>query len=306
MSEWTRTDLRPEKRLLLVIGVGTGLVLLLLWVAVLAPLRRQHRQVDVALQELDRELFSAYSEREREAFRERAWTASRNEVLLRNELKRLRERFQTYADVTADKTNREGQEGRIDFKVSLEEAREYLQAEASSSGVSLPPDLGMPDTIASDEKAPSRIGQLATVVRLVELVLPLDIQKVTDIEPLLPLSYPRDEGDPLVTREFPVRLGMECTDGQLQAFLDAIQSPESFFTLRRIQVEMLEPGKENLLQVEVVCGAGVIRPEVPEETTEPAEPGFPLAEPEQEAITEDPLPESDPDNLGVEEEESTS
>ena len=206
----------------------------------------------------------------------------------------------------AEKASREGQEGRIDFKVSLEEAREYLQAEASSSGVSLPLDLGMPDTIASDEKAPSRIGQLATVVRLVEVILPLDIRKVTDIQPLLPLSYPRDEGDPLVTREFPVRVGMECTDVQLQAFLRAIQLPESFFTLRRIQVEMLEPGTEGLLKVEVVCGAGVIRPEVPEEIEPSDESEVPLAEPEQEKLTQEPTPELGPNNLGVEEEEGTS
>ena len=306
MSDWTSTDLRPEKRLLLVIGGGTALLLVLLWFAVMAPLLKKHRAVDAAIEHLDRSLSSSYGDQERQAFRERAWTVSRDEVLLRNELKQLRERFHTFADVMAEKASREGQEGRIDFKVSLEEAREYLQAEASSSGVSLPLDLGMPDTIASDEKAPSRIGQLATVVRLVEVILPLDIRKVTDIQPLLPLSYPRDEGDPLVTREFPVRVGMECTDVQLQAFLRAIQLPESFFTLRRIQVEMLEPGTEGLLKVEVVCGAGVIRPEVPEEIEPSDESEVPLAEPEQEKLTQEPTPELGPNNLGVEEEEGTS
>ena len=56
MSDWTSTDLRPEKRLLLVIGGGTALLLVLLWFAVMAPLLKKHRAVDAAIEHLDRPL----------------------------------------------------------------------------------------------------------------------------------------------------------------------------------------------------------------------------------------------------------
>ncbi|MFT5122798.1 MAG: hypothetical protein ACI9TH_003629 [Kiritimatiellia bacterium] len=153
--------------------------------------------------------------------------------------------------------------GRIDFKVALLEARDHLQAKAGT-GHTFPEQLGMPETIATDEKAESRLRQLAAIVKLVEQLQAIGVADIDRIQPLLPLTYPKGPGDEGIKREFPVQIRFECAYGELIQFLDSLLRPESFFTLRRLECEKLNSDASDQIRVTAVCGAGLVQDHLPE------------------------------------------
>ncbi|MFP6907029.1 MAG: hypothetical protein VCG02_17545 [Verrucomicrobiota bacterium] len=178
---------------------------------------------------------------------------------LQHDLALLHKRFNSFTSMPsflADIDQQSG--GRIDFKVALLEAREYLQARAGEDRT-FPEQLGMADTIATDEKAESRLRQLAAIVKLVEQVQNLGVSHIDHIQPLLPLSYPQRQDDESLTREFPVQIRFVCAYGEMIRFLDSLQRSDRFFTLRRLQCEKLKGDGSDRIRVTAVCGAGLVQ-----------------------------------------------
>ena len=178
---------------------------------------------------------------------------------LQHDLELLHKRFNSFTSMPsflADIDQQSG--GRIDFKVALLEARDHLQARANEDRT-FPEQLGMADTIATDEKAESRLRQLAAIVKLVEQIQHLGVSHIDYIQPLVPLSYHQRPDDKSITREFPVQIRFVCAYGEMIQFLDSLQRPDRFFTLRRLQCEKLQGDGSDRIRVTAVCGAGLVQ-----------------------------------------------
>ncbi|MBN1558009.1 MAG: hypothetical protein JW951_07675 [Lentisphaerae bacterium] len=156
------------------------------------------------------------------------------------------------------------EEGRIDFKVALFEARTRLQELAGEKGVTLPADLGIPEAIATDEHAETRLWQLATTVKLVEQAIAAHVQSIETIHSLPPVRRTLREQPPLILEEYPVRLVLQCSFPILNALTDALQEPGSFFTLRHILAERTQRDGAAPLTVDVVYGGMLFRENVRE------------------------------------------
>ncbi|MEM7392654.1 MAG: hypothetical protein AAF492_09935 [Verrucomicrobiota bacterium] len=131
------------------------------------------------------------------------------------------------------------EEGRIDFKVALFNARKELQKLAEERDIEIPEDLGMAETLVTDENTEARLWQLASLVKLVRQCVELGIPRVKSVQPVPPVSCRSDDEDQPETIfcEFPVRIDMDCEFQHSLAFLDDVMQDGRFFTLRRFELE---------------------------------------------------------------------
>jgi len=200
-----------------------------------------------------RDLYAGYGNRGLEGILRRETT--RHEELSR-EWERLRVKTDTFRGRSplADSLSA-SEEGRIDFKVALFEARDRLQKQAAAGGVSLPRGLGMDEAIGTDERAETRFWQLASVVKLVEACIRHGVPVVGSIEILDPQTFPLLEEEGAVAIEFPVRLGLRCSYEALRALLRAFGEEGPFFVVREFSMEKEELDAAELLEAQLVCGA---------------------------------------------------
>ena len=127
-------------------------------------------------------------------------------------------------------------EGRIDFKVSLYEARLRLGQMARENNVTLPADLGIPEAIGADEDTETRLGQLAATVLLLEDSISRRIPVIESVLALPPLirQVEVDEFTHQVT--YPVLIRMRCRYPELLRLLEAHHKPNPIFSLERFHV----------------------------------------------------------------------
>ena len=187
------------------------------------------------------------------------------EVLLERERIHLRARTlrddRTLSDVLTS-----GVEGRIDFKVTLFEARDRLGRIAEERGVKLPADLGIAETIASAEQARMRLWQLASTVLLLERGIDTGIREITHVEALDPLSFPDAAADRPGVTAYPVNLRFTGSYDRFGALLRALDDEREFFALRSFWLRLPDPESHDRLDSRVVALA--LRETPPPEETE--------------------------------------
>ncbi len=142
-------------------------------------------------------------------------------------------------------------EGRIDFKVALFEARQRLGRTARARGVALPADLGIPDTIGTDEDTELRLGQLVATVLLLERCLAHDIARIESVTPHSPRIISIEEEPVSQVAFYPVTIQLTTTYETLLELLRALREDEMFFGLRRFLVMNEFPDIEGPLTVKM-------------------------------------------------------
>lgn len=192
---------------------------------------------------------------ERERHAERARKAS-----LMDEWISLRSRVATFSGETALKHLLGApEEGRIDFKVSLFNARTRMAEAAREAGMAIPADLGVPETIGATESAEARLWQLAASVRFLEICMAAGVSAVESIEIAPPVLRPSVlEGFPPQT-EYPLRVRVRC---RYEAFLDWVRrlgDTDAFFGLHQVQIARDRPGAEEPVVVSAMVHATVFR-----------------------------------------------
>ncbi|MBT3296429.1 MAG: hypothetical protein HN919_20635 [Verrucomicrobia bacterium] len=256
MTTAVHSDVRMLRTQVLLILAGCVVAIGLLWALVLQPMRDEERACRHEVQDLERELgvFQVRMEDGDLAGRLSS-AASRNRQLVA-EWARLRETVDTFRDRDAIREALPTYEdGRIDFKVALFDAREQLVERAAKAGVSLPEDLGIPETIGTEERAELRLWQLAATVRLVQLAIDARLPAISVIESETPVAFSLDDDAAQMAMEFPTRMVLRCSFRHLVRFLDNLSREGSFYALRRLRVERLgEPGAE-MLEADIVAGA---------------------------------------------------
>ncbi len=147
-----------------------------------------------------------------------------------------------------------GEDARIDFKVALFNARETLQALAQESGVKLTDDLGIAETIATEDDTETRLWELGAVIRLVELLISSGVATIDTIEALPPFVYAEVPDENEHTLAFPVRVSLQCSYAQLYPLLSVLSREECFYAIS--QCDISRPTTDsNHLRVQLVCSA---------------------------------------------------
>ena len=277
MRTAVHSDVRNLRTQVLLILGGCVVVIGLLWALVLQPMRDEERACRNEVRDLERELGTFQVRMEDGDLAGRLSSAAARNRRLMAEWARLRETVDTFRDRDAIREALPTYEdGRIDFKVALFDAREQLVENAAKAGVSLPEDLGIPEAIGTAERAELRLWQLAATVRLVQLAIDARLPAISVIEPEAPVVLGLDDDTGHTTMEFPTRMVLRCSFRHLVRFLDRLSRQGSFYAVRKLRVERLgAPGSE-MLEVDIVAGAflfqinsGLAEPEAKDEPEGP-------------------------------------
>lgn len=269
---------REDRRLVLSVLGGGALVLALLLGLVWMPLQRERATLAARRADLADAL---------RPYTAGTGTNSLYDQVLREKMTRDRLRAEWTVLETRTQTLKPGaaladvlsssEEGRIDFKVALFDARNRLGKKAIEKSVGLPSDLGMAETIGADEDTETRLWQLAATVMLLEQSIDLGIPVIHEVKVKNPLSFPMVYTPYASVMIYPVRITMTCSYAQTLAFLDALMGGGTFFALQRMDIE--KPAARDLgdegLRVTLTCGAVVFRlpPKDPAPAAEAADAG---------------------------------
>jgi hypothetical protein len=143
----------------------------------------------------------------------------------------------------------------IDFKVTLFTVRQRLLQKSRTLGISLPNDLGVDETIVSNEDAFQRMLQLRVVEKLVDLALDLKIKTVRGLRPLPPVEHRAGAGKVEYFREYPLELDLYGTQDNLYELLDVVMEPGHVFVLRGLRVEPTGRSHSAPLNIKAVMSA---------------------------------------------------
>ena len=212
--------------------------------------------------------------------------ASREETIhnvLLAEQERLLARVRTFRDAGAiTEVLPPARSGRIDFKVAMFVARTRLEEKAKACGATLPPDLGLPESIGAGQKTEQRLWQLASAVMLLDRCLERGVQTIESVRALEPVEIPIEPVENgLRMAVFPVEITGTAPEAVWRGALRAFRDQAPFFSLRHILLEGQDPMDPERLRVRAVLGAIRYRtgppppPEMEGETTEETPEGTP-------------------------------
>lgn len=149
------------------------------------------------------------------------------------------------------------EDGRIDFKIALFNARTSLMARAEARNVIIPEDIGINETLSTDTRVESALGQLSGTMRLLEKVMNSGIQEVYMIQPqaLLMKSMQSDEYDRL--REYPVKIDALADFEECLSLLALLGDPDMGYSLDSLSIyKDISPNPEKRLNLQFVATAG--------------------------------------------------
>ncbi len=163
------------------------------------------------------------------------------------------------------------EEGRIDFKVSLFNARMRIAETAGRTGMLFPADLGIPETLGATESAEVRLWQLAASVRFLELCIEVGIPAVLEIQARPPLTRPSLLADAPTQTDYPLRVRFQTDYPRFVEWIGRVSRPGEFFGLREVQIAKKQPGGETPIEVTATLHATVFRQPAPRDEPAPLE-----------------------------------
>lgn len=146
-------------------------------------------------------------------------------------------------------------EGRIDFKIAIIEARQLLQKLSQEHITVLPPQLGIPDSIAESEHADIRQGQLTATLRILVKCIRLDIPEIIRVQSLPPIRHPRigESGADMLV--YPIYMVFESPYETLARLLHEIHNKDLLFSLQHLHLESQFPRDPERLRIHAVWNA---------------------------------------------------
>ena len=247
-----RLDNLSERQQVVAIILMAGLVIFALWFFLLLPQNRQRKRLERDIAQMRSQLAQKNYLVGEEALMHRRSQESNNYLALHGDWEALVERVTGFTN-RAD--GADSQYGRIDFKVALFDVRQRLLAKSRSLRIALPHDLGMGETVDSDEDARRLMLQLRTVEKLVDLALDLKIDQLRDVQPLKPVEHSGGKKQDPYFEEYPVRVRFFGNLENVYALFQAILEPGQVFSMRRLRIASAPREKAGLLEVEAVLSA---------------------------------------------------
>ena len=239
-----------------------GVVALLLFGAY--PLQRRRSDLRERINQMDSRIESYIDLSGEQPLARQVAEAQRRNGALANEWQRLKSRVRTFdkdarlADILAS-----SEEGRIDYKVALYDARQRVSKRAGLENVAVPPSLGMKETIDTDEVMESKLWQLASNVKLVEQIIDSRPDVVESIDVLNPIVFSLTPIKDSYMLLYPLKMRIVGTYASLLSLSTKLESDNSFYAPQRMLVERLKPGAPGELGIESVYSAIQFRNELP-------------------------------------------
>jgi hypothetical protein len=252
-----------ERREITAILVWSAVALFLLYIA-FAQILRKERRLNAEVQTAE-QLLATYETRvEGKTLSERILSERQKKQYLLNEWKRYSNLLETWKTRNADEPPGDPAEAaRIDFKVAFFNARERLNQKAQEAGTILPVDLGISESIGTDENTAVRFLQLAAVQRLVGFALDLKLPEILEIRAMQPEPTPAADGGPEYLDQYPVRLRLRCSLNSFAQFLAQVMRAQHFFTTANVFAEKTARKDPDLVDVTVMFNALVLKEENP-------------------------------------------
>jgi Tfp pilus assembly protein PilO len=241
-SKWS------ERQQVVAILLIAGALLALLWFFLLLPLNRQRHRMEGDISGLSSELAQKNFLLGEEALQHKLDEQVAHQQALNDEWQKA---VQSFGDLAAQDDATTSSVAHIDFKVALFDVRQRLLQKSRTLGVSLPRDLGVDETIESDDDAYQRMVQLRVVEKLVDLALDLKIKTIREIRSLPPVLHKTALQEDFF-REYPLELMLSGTQDHLYEFLDVVSEPGHVFVLRGLRVEPSGKGRGDLLNIKAL------------------------------------------------------
>lgn len=241
-----------ERQQVAAIILAVGAILFVLWYFLLLPMNRQRKQIEREIGQMSAELAQKNFLMGEDAL-QRKLDAEVNRY--RRIVTEWQESTAHLGAVTPREDTATSSVAHIDFKVTLFTVRQRLLQKSRTLGISLPNDLGVDETIVSNEDALQRMMQLRVVEKLVDLALDLRIKTVRGLRPLPPIAHRTGPGQPEYFREYPLELDLYGTQDDLYELLAVAVEPDNVFVLRGLRVESTGRSRTDLLNIKAVMSA---------------------------------------------------
>lgn len=224
--------------------------LLTIWLLLVRPQTRLAEENKTIRRQLGNSLYATMS---MESLSQAAERESAADKRLAHEWHQARDRLATFSN---QQTLRKAELGRIDYKVELFRTRERLADKSQALGIQLiPTDLGIDDSMRSNDKVRERMLQLKAVEKLADLTLDRRIQRLVEITPLAPIEHKGPDKKPTFD-EYPVRVEFDADFDNLCQLFQAVFEENQVFAFRNIRIES-GPTVESRLRVKAVMSAFV-------------------------------------------------
>jgi len=128
-------------------------------------------------------------------------------------------------------------DGRIDFKIALFNARATLLARADDLNATIPETLGIDETLSTDTRVETALGQLSATVRLVEKAMAAGIRQVEAIQPQPPRMRGLLDASVDRLREYPTRIQTTGDFATTLTLLAQLADTENGYALERFSIE---------------------------------------------------------------------
>ena len=228
---------------------GTCILILFLWAAIGYPIRRDAKRMEDRIREIDTLLAARAPGTDESIWRQlRRERGAHNRLIAEWHERRQQVRTPQMRDALSDMLSY-SVEGRIDFKVALFDARQRLAWMARDHKVTLPLDLGIPDTIGTDEIAEIRLGQLAATVLLLEQFIHHGIPSVEDVRVLSPVMIPIQDTDYSTLIFYPIHVRLTAPYKRIADWLNTTSPDRTFFALHQLSMEAGEPEEDEQIHL---------------------------------------------------------
>ncbi|MFO7870829.1 MAG: hypothetical protein R6V03_05290 [Kiritimatiellia bacterium] len=252
-----------ERQQVLAVILAAGAVIFGLWFFLLLPFNRERQQLEDQIRKAKSELRRKNYLLDEEILKQKKQEQLDYNAGLRKEWNEMVERVSAFPGLEEFLGPEVGDI--IDFKVALFNVRRNLMRKAAALKVILPPDLGMPEEVRSNEDARRLMLQLRTIEKFVEMAFDLRIPRLMHIKPLDPVKRTVEGVDGPFMEEYPVLVEFEGDIETVYDFFQAVVEPRRVFALKHFRVETQEEsGGDDLRITAVVSGLSFLRrPEKP-------------------------------------------
>jgi Tfp pilus assembly protein PilO len=241
-----------QRQQVVAIILVAGLVIAGLWYFLLYPQHKSRRALENRIAEMRDQL-----ERSNALVGEAALRKRKNLILdkhkaLTNEWANIMESIGSFSDASdaiADEV------GHIDYKMALYEVQKRMNQKAAIAGISIPPELGMVETVESDEDARTLMMQLRALEKLVDVLLDIDISLLRSVEPLRPIVHGYGEAGQPYLEEYPVHVEFLGDLKNLYDLYHTMLESGHVLTMRRIRIKAASPINNDLLRVRAILSA---------------------------------------------------
>ncbi|MEX2607031.1 MAG: hypothetical protein WD708_06765 [Kiritimatiellia bacterium] len=230
---------KPVPQHLRTLWFPTGTLMLILfgfsvWIQ---PLNRKRHHIQTELSRLEQELGSYTALENDMSLAKQAAISRRRHLWLTREWERSIPNIKRFREQAVPEIISQSSEGRIDFKIALFESRYRLSQLALAHATTLPPDLGIPDTIGANESADIRLGQLTATVLLLEKCITKNIPIIHEVQPLPPELLPLEKTPLPALAFFPVHIRMRASFEEFVSLLEHLQEEPLFYYLQHLRIE---------------------------------------------------------------------